>query len=808
MPDIFEALDAAIAKISQKSRSQFPLCPLGKTDMSAAGTPNPLETQAVPVVPVVPVGNRDIHDGNHLATPCSPPGESGDESTPQESSFKNTGTTGTTGTREELRAVQRARDFSDSGQNGNSDPEIARLAREGLLIDFETRSTADLKKVGPYVYADAWTEVWVACYAIGSGPVQVWHHGDPVPVDLQEHVLSGRPVIAHNATFERIIWNSIMTPLHHWPKPKDEQWYCTAAMAAAMALPRKLEEAAKVLGLAFQKDMIGHALMLKMSKPRRIEAAPCVFCGAAPGEEPAPDCPCREHPSFRSKIIWHDDPEQIERGTAYCIRDVETERELLTRLRSLSEFERDVWLLDQRVNRRGICVDLDLAAKAKRMIDAHLQALNVELDALTEGAVGAATQIAKLVGWLRSKGIEIPGGKLGKDQIKLLLQRDLPADCRRAIEIRREASKTSMAKLDAYIERTDTDGRIRGNLVYAGAGRTGRWSGQGAQLQNLPRPPAGIKSVGIDRVLQLIRDGGAMADLGQQGMDLVIACLRPMLLAAPAHDLIAADYNAIEARGVAWLAGAEKMLGIFRRGEDPYRDMASRVYGRSADSFSKTGPERQLGKIAVLGLGYGMGEERFKDTCDKQGVPITIEDAEKVKQIYRASNSEICRLWAELNAAAIRAVQNPRCPVPAANGRLSFLSDGAWLYLRLPSGRLLSYANPRHELVEGRFGPTLSVTFEGVNSVTHKWERQQIYGGKWCENAVQAICRDLLANAMLNLEAAGYSIVLSVHDEAVAEVPEGFGDVEAFEQIMCQLPEWASGFPVKAEGWRGKRYQK
>jgi DNA polymerase len=413
----------------------------------------------------------------------------------------------------------------------------------------------------------------------------------------------------------------------------------------------------------------------------------------------------------------------------------------------------------------------------------------------------------------------LPGGpesnELGKEEVKLLLNGDLPAECRRALEIRLEAAKTSTAKLDAYAKRTNADGRMRDNLMFHGAGRTGRWSGRGAQLQNVPRPPTNMKPSDINSALKFIGEARTLSDFeesfqGIRGLEIISGCLRAMLTAAPAHDLIAADYNAIEARGVAWLANATGMLGVFLRNEDPYLYMASQIYNKPQGSLTKKDhpTERQLGKIAVLGLGYGMGAERFRQTCGKDGVLITQEQAERVRQIYREANPEIVRLWRELQEAAIRAVQNPRTRIDTANGRLSFVKDGIWLNLRLPSGRLLTYANPRYELAETRFGQSWAVTFEGVNSVTHKWERQQAYGGKWCENAVQAICRDLLANAMLNLEAAGYPIVLSVHDEVVAEVPEGFGTIQEFEQIMCRLPDWANGFPVKAEGWRAKRFQK
>lgn len=624
MTDILQFLDAAIDRVGEKRRSRFPLFPLAEADNRRTGTGIPLIKKEVPAVPAVPAAAQGIYGDTTPHGGISPDGlDQKGESAPQVSSFNSTGNTGTTGKPEESCGSARSRDGASDGNNGN--PTTAWLSEHGLFIDFETRSTANLKAVGPFVYAEStWTQVWVACYAIGNGPVHVWRPGDPVPADLAAHVAAGLPLIAHNASFERAIWAMIMSPRHGWPETRLEQWYCTAAMAAAMALPRKLEDVAKLYESVPRKDMEGHGLMLRMTRPAAVEEIPCPFCGAGIGEPPArPDCLCRHDPGWRLRVSWYEEAGAVERGTKYCIRDVETERELLTKLRLLPRSEREVWFLDQRVNERGISVDVDLARKARDIVKVRLAELDAELKDVTASAVGAATQIAKLVAWLKSRGVELPGdgNELGKADIERLLARaDLSPDCRRALEIRHEAGKTSMAKLDAYIARTSADGRMRDNC---GAGRTGRWSGKGAQLQNLPRPLEDMTASRIPYALEFIAQGWAIHELEllfpNQGLEVITACLRPMLTAAAGHDLIGADYNAIEARGVAWLAGAQRILGIFERGEDPYRDMAAQIYGRPADSFGKTGAERQLGKQAVLGLGYQMGAERFQDTCEKKG---------------------------------------------------------------------------------------------------------------------------------------------------------------------------------------------
>jgi DNA polymerase len=284
------------------------------------------------------------------------------------------------------------------------------------------------------------------------------------------------------------------------------------------------------------------------------------------------------------------------------------------------------------------------------------------------------------------------------------------------------------------------------------------------------------------------------------------------------NDLIIADYNAIEARGTAWLAGAKNLLGVFARQEDPYLYQACHIYHVPQGTFTKKDlMQRQLGKKTVLACGYQMGWENFQTQCRMETPPIILSDpeAKEVVKAYREGNPEIPDLWKELERGALQAVLHPETRVECAGGKIVWYRKGTWLYMRLPSGRLLSYADPHVALRDmpwlndyGEQAKKRCVGFMGINSKTHRWSRQWGYGGLWTENAVQAICRDLLMAALLRLEAAGYPIVLSVHDEAVAEVPVDFGSVAEFEEIMCVAPDWAEGFPIKAEGWRGARYKK
>lgn len=261
------------------------------------------------------------------------------------------------------------------------------------------------------------------------------------------------------------------------------------------------------------------------------------------------------------------------------------------------------------------------------------------------------------------------------------------------------------------------------------------------------------------------------------------------------------------------------MLEAFRTGKDVYRRQAGLIYRldpEEAQRLPRDGRERQLGKIAVLGLGYQMGADKFISTCWKERILLSKPEAVHIVGSYRDGNPEIPQLWYDMEEAAFEAVRYPERVVSVAHGRISFARRGTWLYMRLPSGRLLSYAHPQIKkkrmpwldqstgLPAERWG----VVYWGVDSLTHKWCEQNAYGGKWTENAVQALCRDLLALAMLRLEAAGYPQVLSVHDEAVSEHDQGFGSLEEFQRLLCVTPDWAEGLPIEAEVWRGTRYRK
>ena len=344
-----------------------------------------------------------------------------------------------------------------------------------LHIDFETHSTVDLTKTGVYIYAGhATTDVWCMAYAFDDGPIEVWRPGEPLPADVINHIaLRFGRVVGHNVGFEWAIWNAILVPRCGFPALPIDICYCTMAMACAMALPRSLAQATMAVGLDQAKDMDGRRLMLQMAKPRRIEDD--------------------------GTIVWWDEPVKIKRLIEYCMQDVEAERGLEKRLLPLRDEERRVWLLDHKINTRGIMVDLATVDAAERLVSAASDRLNAQMNDVTGGAVKKCTNVRDLIDWLNEQGVKTKS--IAKQPLTDLLAGDLPNTARRALELRREGSKSSTAKLKAMRLCASGDGRARGLFIYHGA-NTGRWSGTRIQTQNLPRPTRSFSD--IEDIIQTI----------------------------------------------------------------------------------------------------------------------------------------------------------------------------------------------------------------------------------------------------------------------------------------------------------------
>lgn len=642
-----------------------------------------------------------------------------------------------------------------------------------LHLDFETRSTADLRKVGVYAYADdPTTEVLLACWALDDGPVQTWFRGTPVPPELTAALADPSvTVCAHNAGFERLMLTKVLRS-EHWPTPTLSRWDCTAARAARQALPRSLEGAGEALGLAVQKDKQGHALMLRMCKPKDYTDA---------GEP-----------------IWLEDDERMKRLAEYCARDVEVERQLDGLLKPLSPFLKELWQLTEIINDRGVEVDRAFAAEAIERFKEIRKTLDAELVTLTGGAVKAASNVPALRGWLKTEKVILPDTddeSLAKKKIlEYLADEKLAPHVRRVLEIRLEAGKSSVAKYQAMVRRASNDSRVRGNFVFHGAG-TGRYAGAGIQPQNLYRKT--VKNW-----------EEAAANVGALTADELARMMRGTIKAEAGKTFVWADYAAIEARGIAWLAGAGQLVQLFAEGQDVYKHMAGTIYQCEPEQIDGESVERQLGKQAILGCGYGMGPAKFMMTCDGYGIPVDAELAERAVYAYRDAYPQIPRFWYALEGAAKSAVQSPGRMFNV--GKISYMVDNGWLLCRLPSERVLHYAKPRIATVASKWGDKEVLQYDAVHPMSKKWGPEVTWGGKLAENVTQATCADLITGAMLRLDAAAWPVVLTVHDEVVCEVWDDLLDLakSAIPRLMCAQPEWAAGFPIKAEVKSGKRYGK
>jgi DNA polymerase len=399
--------------------------------------------------------------------------------------------------------------------------------------------------------------------------------------------------------------------------------------------------------------------------------------------------------------------------------------------------------------------------------------------------------------WIKSQGVDMPN--MTQSTVSHTLTNcKLPDNVRRLLEIRQQLSKTSTAKYQALNIATDINGRLRDLLLYHAAS-TGRWGGRMFQPQNLPR--GNVKNV--DECIEILstRDIHTLKRRYSDVMGAISSCLRGMIIAKKGHNLIVADYSSIESRIVLWLANDEAALKKYRNKVDLYVDMAMHIYKKNDISEN----ERHLGKTTILGCSYGMGHKRFKETCKSQGLEISDETAELAVWAYRQTYKLVRQMWYNQEKAAIKATKSKKL---ISCGIVKWGVVGEFLYCRLPSGRCLAYHKPEVVEVKKFNEAKEQLTYLGTNSITSKYERQGTWGGKLVENITQAVARDVLAEAMIRCEKAGYKIVLSVHDELVAEVPVGFGSSEGFIDLMTVLPSWAEGCPIEAEGWRGMRYRK
>jgi DNA polymerase len=636
--------------------------------------------------------------------------------------------------------------------------------------------------------------VLCVAYALDDGPVEIWTPGEPVP----ELVLAAAANpscrwVAHNSAFERAILKAILVSRHGWPAVPRARHVCTMALSLAHGYLGSLDSVATMLGLVNQKDVAAAKEVAKMWKPRKVKR----------GEDP-------------NILHWVDSPELRVKLHAYCKQDVATTRELHGRLPALTESEQEVWVIDAEINDRGVLIDAPLAKAASRLVVKALDELDARICAETGGAVAQASKLPTLKKWLKTQGVELPR-KLRKrkaddemverdcldaDDIEKLLAGSLPNECvRKVLEVRLLAAQSAVSKVDRMLVTRCADGRVRNNYKMYGA-LTGRFAGEGLQLQNLKRPELLKTDDAVAAAIEMVRAENYEAIKAKHGdvLGVIGDLCRSMIIPAPGHRFIVGDFSAIEARVLTWLAGDTNKLETFRQfdagvGPDIYCLAAENVLGLEPGTGKQ---ERAMGKIFELGLGYGMGAKKILGNIHKSGRPnASVEDAQRWVDAWRRQNPKIVAFWKALEDAAIAALRYPGMPIRC--GAISFEMRDGVLSVRLPSGRELNYPNPVIEI--GRFGSP-QITFPD------RPRDKRMYGGKWAENVTSVAARDLLVDAMKRLRAAGYVLTLHTHDEIGAEVPVDVGSAEEFERILIEVPEWASGLPIAAKVFTCDRFKK
>lgn len=654
------------------------------------------------------------------------------------------------------------------------------------IIDYETRSRADLKKVGGYEYSiDPTTSIICAAYKIGTrdelraAPTYVWEPlrtSEPFPAVLRDALNSDVTFVAHNAFFEQVITQNVL-PRHTYRLssiPVD-RWICTASLAATLALPRKLDEVGRAMGTVVKKDMQGHRVMLKCSKPRT--------------------------PSKHDPSVWHEKPGDLAMVASYCSDDIEVETELFLKLPPLSPVERKLWELDQRMNMRGIRVDRSAVLGAISVVENALREYTAELARITGGEVRSPNQVGLIVKYLAEHyGYRIES--MAAPVLREALKGDPPLPVRRILEIRQLAAKSSTKKVYAFERRTRSDGVARDILAYHAAS-TGRWAAVGVQVHNLPRGKTAVDESVFDAFQFCDTDTLHFAG---EPLDVVSSALRGMIVPHEGYEFFAGDWSAIEARVCSWLAGDSHGIDEYATNAPVYRRLAARIYRISVDDVSAY--QRQVGKVARLGLQYGMGWKKFIVTCkDSFGVEIDESTAQTAVEVFREVHHAIVTAWATTERAAIAAVQNPTRRYKI--NKCIWSMRKKFLTCELPSGRKLYFYNP-----EIRMKPTPwkelrpALYHYAVNGVTRKWGLEGTYGGRLMENISQAVARDIMADAMLRLEGTLYRPVFTVHDEIVAEAVQGAGDLDDFNTLLTQAPAWAGDLPLEVGSWRGDRYRK
>ena len=640
-----------------------------------------------------------------------------------------------------------------------------------LHVDIETFSSVDLTKCGVYKYAEGEDfEILLFGVSVDGGPVVVYDlaSGDELPTNIKE-ALTDPSVIktAHNANFERVCLSRFLDlPPHTYLPP--QQWRCTMTWAAYMGLPLSLKGVGAVLGLDKQKMEEGKELI-------RFFCTPCAPTKANKG---------------RTRNRPEDAPEKWELFVSYNKRDVEVEMQIEEKLSRfpVPDSVWDQYFLSEEINDRGIGVDMELVENAIRIDGEVREELKRKMTGITE--LENPNSVQQLLGWLGENGVE--ADSLGKKNVKKMIE-EQDGEVREALLLRQQLAKSSVKKYLAMENAVCADGRIRGCFMFYGANRTGRFSGRLVQLQNLPQNH--LSDLGEAR--ELVRQGNieALRLLYSDIPDTLSQLIRTAFIASPGNLLYVADFSAIEARVIAWLAGEQWRIEAFTEGKDIYCASASQMFGVPVEKHGQNAELRQKGKIAELALGYGGSVGALKSMGAIE-MGLAEEELQPLVSAWRTASPNIVRFWWAVDRAAKQAVfQKEKAKV----GNLTFRYESGFLFITLPSGRELAYVKPRKG--QNKFGED-AITYEGVGG-TKKWERLETYGPKLVENIVQGISRDILCYAMSSLREK--KICMHIHDELVIEGQE---KLEEICEVMGHTPPWAEGLNLRADGYLTPWYKK
>ena len=641
-----------------------------------------------------------------------------------------------------------------------------------LEMDIESYSDVDLIKCGVYAYADSPAfEILLFAFSFDGGETQIIDlaQGEQFPEDVVDAIFDVSVTkTAYNANFERTCLSK-----HFGRYLPPESWHCSAVQAAMLALPRSLEDVGRVLGLDEQKMKEGKELI-------RYFCVPCKPTKANGGR--TRNLPCHA-------------PEKWEQFKTYCKRDVDVEKSIRRKLHNfpIPESEMELYRLDQRINDRGVLVDMGLVEQAIACERLHKEVVTKRAYELT--GLENPNSVAQLKGWLGDKGMEAES--LSKKAVADMIA-ETDGEVEELLRLRLLMAKTSVKKYEAMERSVCSDGRIHGMLMFYGANRSGRWSGKNVQIQNLPKND--IPDLKLAR--ELVKQGRFedIELLYDSTPNVLSELIRTAFIPKPGCRFVVADFSAIEARVLAWLSGEQWRLDVFTSHGKIYEASASSMFHVPMEEITKGSPLRQKGKLAELGLGFG-GAAGALISMGALDMGLAENELSPLVAAWRKANPHITQFWWEVDAAAIKAVTEKQ---KTKAGKIIFEYKSGILFITLPSGRKLSYVKPR--MAVNKFGRD-GLTYEGI-SENKKWSRIETYGPKLVENIVQGTARDLLAEAMLRVEEKGYPIVMHCHDEIIAEVPEGTGSVDEMCEVMAVQPEWAEGLPLRADGYECSFYQK